>query len=145
MCTAAAVCREAQDNGKLALDSLDFGRRAAVESELDRSDALNSQNALFDESGHILIYPTLVHTVDSMLEMSCCACVSNAIFLVLLPYAHNKPLFAIKAGIKMINIETNRVLRVLGKVESGERFLRLHLFQGTPVVDKQFLLSKGMR
>ncbi len=57
---AAAACREAQDNGKLGLDSLDFGRRAAVESELDQSDALNNQNAIFDESGHILIYPTLV-------------------------------------------------------------------------------------
>ncbi len=60
---AAAACREAQDNGKLGLDSLDFGRRAAVESELDRSDSLNSQNALFDESGHILIYPTLVQWI----------------------------------------------------------------------------------
>ncbi len=64
MCVcAAAACREAHDNGKLGLDSLDFGRRAAVEAELDRSDALNSQNALFDESGHIIIYPTLVQWI----------------------------------------------------------------------------------
>ncbi len=58
------VRREAQDNGKLGLDSLDFGRRAAVESELDQSDALSNQNTIFDESGHILIYPTLVRRAD---------------------------------------------------------------------------------
>lgn len=33
-------------------------------------------------------------------------------------------------GIKIVNLETNRLVRLLGKVESSERFLRLSLFQG---------------
>ena len=33
-------------------------------------------------------------------------------------------------GIKVVNLETNRLVRLLGKVESSERFLRLSLFQG---------------
>ncbi len=45
-------------------------------------------------------------------------------------------------GIKIVNIVTNRVARILGGVESGERFLSVSLYQGTPVVDTQFLLSQ---
>ncbi len=32
-------------------------------------------------------------------------------------------------GVKIVNVETNRVCRVLGKVESGERFTALSLYQ----------------
>ncbi|CAI5742053.1 unnamed protein product [Hyaloperonospora brassicae] len=47
-------------------------------------------------------------------------------------------LYATLAGIKVVNIETNKVVRVLGKVESSDRFLHLSLFQGKPKVDTQF-------
>lgn len=54
-------------------------------------------NAVFDYSGHFLLYPTL-------------------------------------CGIKVVNIETNRLCRVLGAGESNERFLAISLYQGTPKV-----------
>jgi peptidylprolyl isomerase domain and WD repeat-containing protein 1 len=101
-----SVTQAAQDAGKLGMDALDFGRRAAVESELDASDMLDTQQAIFDESGHMLIYASL-------------------------------------CGIKIVNLETNRMVRLLGKAESTERFLGISLFQGVPRVDKQFLLSRG--
>ena len=37
-------------------------------------------------------------------------------------------------GIKVLNIQTNLVVRVLGKVESNERFMALAIFQGKPTV-----------
>ena len=37
-------------------------------------------------------------------------------------------------GIKILNIVTNRVVRVLGGMETGDRFLSLALYQGTPKV-----------
>ncbi|POM74487.1 Peptidylprolyl isomerase domain and WD repeat-containing protein 1, partial [Phytophthora palmivora] len=94
-----AVFEDAQADGSLHLDALDFGRRAAVERELADSDAVS--NCVFDESGHFILYATL-------------------------------------AGIKVVNIETNKVVKVLGKVESSDRFLRLSLFQGKPKVNTQF-------
>ena len=33
-------------------------------------------------------------------------------------------------GIKLINFKTNRLIKILGKNESAERFLTLNLFQG---------------
>ncbi|GMF58391.1 unnamed protein product [Phytophthora fragariaefolia] len=94
-----AVFEDAQADGTIHLDAIDFGRRAAVERELANSDEVS--NCIFDESGHFILYPTL-------------------------------------AGIKVVNIETNKVVKVLGKVESSDRFLRLSLFQGKPKVNTQF-------
>ncbi|GMF16486.1 unnamed protein product [Phytophthora lilii] len=93
------VFEDAQADGTLHLDAIDFGRRAAVERELANSDV--KSNCVFDESGHFILYPTL-------------------------------------AGIKVLNIETNKVVKVLGKVENSDRFLRLSLFQGKPKVNTQF-------
>ncbi len=45
-------------------------------------------------------------------------------------------------GIKIFNIATNRVVRVVGGAEANERFLGVALYQGVPKVDTQFLLSK---
>ncbi|CAE8633384.1 unnamed protein product [Polarella glacialis] len=39
-------------------------------------------------------------------------------------------------GIKVVNIHTNKLVRVLGKVEQTERFLGLALFQGRPMKKK---------
>merc|ERR1719450_737351 len=36
-------------------------------------------------------------------------------------------------GVKVVNIHTNKLVRVLGKVEQTERFLGLALFQGKPM------------
>jgi peptidylprolyl isomerase domain and WD repeat-containing protein 1 len=40
-------------------------------------------------------------------------------------------------SIQVINIETNKLARILGQVESGERFVALSLYQGTPTQDHQ--------
>ncbi|RLN81129.1 hypothetical protein BBJ28_00016101 [Nothophytophthora sp. Chile5] len=93
------VFEDAQADETLHLDAIDFGRRAAVERELASSDAV--ANCVFDESGHFILYPTLL-------------------------------------GIKVVNVETNKLVKVLGKVESSDRFLRLSLFQGKPKVSSQF-------
>ncbi|GAM25232.1 hypothetical protein SAMD00019534_084070 [Acytostelium subglobosum LB1] len=88
------------------IDPNDFGRRMAVEREIEavfdaavQPDSLLKSappppsNILFDETENFVIYPTLV-------------------------------------GIKIVNIVTNKVARVLGKIENTTRFLGLALYQG---------------
>ncbi|KAG2670808.1 hypothetical protein I3760_14G104600 [Carya illinoinensis] len=75
------------------LDAIDFGRRMAVEKELEKTESAPQPNAVFDESSNFLIYATLL-------------------------------------GIKVVNLHTNKVGRILGKVENNERFLRISLYQG---------------
>jgi peptidylprolyl isomerase domain and WD repeat-containing protein 1 len=77
------------------MDDMEFGRRLAVERELEKDErAGRTMNAIWDESGNFLIYPTLL-------------------------------------GIKVVNTVTNRVVRLLGKDETG-RWLNLNLYQGAP-------------
>ncbi|MBA0757646.1 hypothetical protein Gotri_020730 [Gossypium trilobum] len=75
------------------LEAIDFGRRMAVEKEIEKTETAPQPNAVFDESSNFLIYATLL-------------------------------------GIKMVNLHTNKVARILGKVESNDRFLRIALYQG---------------
>jgi peptidylprolyl isomerase domain and WD repeat-containing protein 1 len=47
------------------LDDMDFGRRLALERELDRDEAgpggvLRTASAVWDESGNFLMYPTML-------------------------------------------------------------------------------------
>ena len=46
-------------------------------------------------------------------------------------------LYATPLGIKVVNILTNRVCQVLGKVEDGQRFLAVALFQGSAAPQKR--------
>ncbi|KAG5560981.1 hypothetical protein RHGRI_004115 [Rhododendron griersonianum] len=75
------------------LDAIDFGRRMAVEKEIEKTENAPQPNAIFDESSNFLLYATLL-------------------------------------GIKIINLHTNKVARILGKVENNDRFLRIALYQG---------------
>lgn len=75
------------------LDAIDFGRRMAVEKEIEKTENVPQPNAVFDESCNFLLYTTLL-------------------------------------GIKIVNLHTNKVARILGKVENNERFLRIALYQG---------------
>ncbi|KAJ8568460.1 hypothetical protein K7X08_027993 [Anisodus acutangulus] len=75
------------------LEAIDFGRRMAVEKEIEKTEHVPQPNAVFDESSNFIIYATLL-------------------------------------GIKVINLHTNKVSRILGKVESNDRFLRIALYQG---------------
>lgn len=75
------------------LEAIDFGRRMAVEREIEKTESAPQANAIFDESCNFLIYSTLL-------------------------------------GIKIVNLHTNKVARILGKVENNDRFLRIALYQG---------------
>ncbi|CAD7014865.1 unnamed protein product [Ceratitis capitata] len=75
-----------------ALPNMEFGRRMAVERDLDKSEFNTSNNILFDISGHFIMYPTML-------------------------------------GVKVINIETNRCVSILGKTDNI-RPLHIALFQG---------------
>ncbi|VFQ82800.1 unnamed protein product [Cuscuta campestris] len=75
------------------LDAIDFGRRMAIEREIEKTENVPQPNAIFDESSNFIIYATLL-------------------------------------GIKIVNLHTNKVARILGKVESNDRFLRIALYQG---------------
>lgn len=52
-------------------------------------------------------------------------------------------LFATLRGIKVVSLATNCVVRYIGSGEKAERFLSLALYQGIPIVDQQFLLSRA--
>jgi peptidylprolyl isomerase domain and WD repeat-containing protein 1 len=100
-----AVYEQASRDGTLGIETLDFGRRTAVERELEESEALNTFNAVFDESDNFLIFATMI-------------------------------------GIKIVSLSSSRVVRVLGRVESGQRFVSVSLYQGIPRVDTQYMLAK---
>ncbi|KAG7274055.1 hypothetical protein CRUP_030777 [Coryphaenoides rupestris] len=74
------------------LPDMEFGRRMAQERELEKVDGIRLTNIIFDETGHFVLYGTML-------------------------------------GIKVINVETNRCVRILGKLENI-RVVQLCLFQG---------------
>eukprot|EP01038_Epipyxis_sp_PR26KG_P013453 gene13453-18043_t len=89
------------------MDSLEYGRRQAVERELESSsDGMSLITMSYDESGYLLLFGSL-------------------------------------KGIKIVNIITNKVVRIIGSGEIGERFLAIALYQGVPKVDSQLLLSRA--
>jgi peptidylprolyl isomerase domain and WD repeat-containing protein 1 len=91
------------------LDDMEFGRRLAVERELEKSSQSRFVNAVFDESGNFVIYGSLL-------------------------------------GIKIVNIRTNKVVRLLGKSETN-RFVNVSLYQGAPKKKGIYTLvsSKSMK
>ncbi|KAJ3328777.1 hypothetical protein HDU76_009310 [Blyttiomyces sp. JEL0837] len=88
------------------LDDMEFGRRLALEKEIEKAKGGQSAtaNVVFDESGHFIIYPTIL-------------------------------------GIKIVNIETNKVSRLVGKMDN-QRFMNLTLYQGAP--KKKTLVTLAM-
>jgi len=92
------------------LDDMDFGRRIAGERELERNEsgpggALRTASAVWDESGNLLLYPTMLGIKGEL----------HSIIQLMV----------------VINTVTNKVARILGKDESL-RFLNLALYQGAP-------------
>jgi len=85
------------------LPNMEFGRRLAMERELEKMPAFSLANALFDESGNFLLYATMM-------------------------------------GIKVINLYTNKCVRVIGK-EENVRLLQLALHQGQ--IGKKAAVSMG--
>ncbi|KAJ1554194.1 hypothetical protein HK096_004626, partial [Nowakowskiella sp. JEL0078] len=92
------VIQEMQQGGTatVILDPMDFGRRLAVDREIQNQESGQSStaNAVFDESGNFVIYPTLL-------------------------------------GLKIVNIVTNKVARLIGRNET-QRILNIALYQGAP-------------
>nr|KAJ3417924.1 Peptidyl-prolyl cis-trans isomerase cyp15 [Polyrhizophydium stewartii] len=93
-----SVASEMQQAGTAIhrLDDMEFGRRLAVERDIEktRGGQAATANAVFDESGNFVIYPTLI-------------------------------------GIKVVNIRSNKVTRLIGKSET-QRFMNIALYQGAP-------------
>ncbi|XP_052774454.1 peptidylprolyl isomerase domain and WD repeat-containing protein 1-like [Mya arenaria] len=79
---------------KQQLPNMEFGRRLAMEKELDNNpEAYRLGNILFDSTGYFLLYGTML-------------------------------------GVKVVNLHTNRCMKILGKPENP-RFLNIALFQGS--------------
>ncbi|XP_065069889.1 peptidylprolyl isomerase domain and WD repeat-containing protein 1-like [Rhopilema esculentum] len=83
---------------KQLLPNMEFGRRIAIEREIEKSDLLRMANAVFDESGYFILYATML-------------------------------------GVKVVNIYTNRCLKILGKDENV-RFFGIALHQEKSIEDK---------
>lgn len=97
---AAANDLQRSESELYRLDPIDYGRRVAIEKELAGDPEAPKPNAIFDDSGHFLLYSTLL-------------------------------------GIKVVNLVTNRVVKIIGKVENSERFLQIALYQGIPRKSKR--------
>jgi peptidylprolyl isomerase domain and WD repeat-containing protein 1 len=95
-----AAIHSQQKEPQYALDAIDFGRRVAVESTLEKhysqnrvTKACNTVNVIFDESENYVMYSTLL-------------------------------------GIKLVDLVSNNLVTIIGKVENTERFLFISLYQG---------------
>jgi peptidylprolyl isomerase domain and WD repeat-containing protein 1 len=51
------------------LDDMEFGRRLAVDKELEKSPQAQYINAVFDESGHFIIYPSLLGIKGKLISL----------------------------------------------------------------------------
>jgi len=106
------------------LDAIDFGRRMAVERDLEKASAASDQippsNVVFDESGFFILYPTLLGVKGSSID-SVHVTYSDPNCILTEACVHWMP---------VINIVTNQLVRLLGKVENTERLLNIALFQG---------------
>ena len=61
ICTQITVlCILQSLDGTFKLDNIDFGRRMAVEREIAGAGASAPATAIFDRSGHMLMYPTML-------------------------------------------------------------------------------------
>ena len=118
--------RQMSDNPVYHLDSIDYGRRMAVEREYEKSLKVQSvaasdttaqqltalgplpvSNVVWDDSDTYILYSTLI-------------------------------------GIKVLNIHTNTLVKVLGQLESNHRFTTLALYQGVPVSAESAAARQGV-
>ena len=100
------IVQEMQQAGTNKIDAMEFGRRLAVDREIEKIKGGQTYtcNVIFDETGNFILYPTMF-------------------------------------GIKILNITTNKVVRLLGKTEN-QRFMNIALYQGAP--KKKALLTMAM-
>lgn len=104
-------------NGVYRLDDMEFGRRLAVERDLEKEGegkkAASTMNLIWDESGNFIMYPTLLGIKGRTREV-------NTLSLIKLIH-----------WTLVVNVLTNRVVKLLGKDETC-RWLNLSIYQGAP-------------
>ena len=115
---------QASGNPVYHLDTIDFGRRLAVEREMEKAARQQSIAATMtaQQLGAVGLLP-----------------VSGAVF----DDSDTYLMWASLIGVKVVNVHTNMLLRVLGKGE-GERFTSLTLFQGLPVDAESAAARQGV-
>lgn len=122
------------------LEAIDFGRRMAVEKEIEKTEYVPQPNAVFDESSNFIIYATLlgIKVRKCPIILSRCIYIFCSLYLcltgVIISFMLLRCSFSyfglIFSYCQVINLHTNKVSRILGKVESNDRFLRIALYQG---------------
>ena len=104
---------QSTDTEAFKLEDFDFGRRFAIEKKYHN--ALLEMSKLDEEDQEeMLVDHEFVSRPNALFDAS-----SN--FLI----------YSTLLGIKVINIHTNKVSRMLGKIENTERFTHVALYQGT--------------
>lgn len=70
---------------KQLIPNMEFGRRMAVERELEKSEAFSLNNIVFDESGNFILYSTILGVKVVNIVTNECKCIlgkaENARFL----------------------------------------------------------------
>mmetsp|Transcript_48026 Transcript_48026/g.109064 ORF Transcript_48026/g.109064 Transcript_48026/m.109064 type:complete len:361 (-) Transcript_48026:128-1210(-) len=127
-----AVFEDANARGTLKLDTMDFGQRSAREREIEAVET--SGSAAVQRVGAVNDPPS--GAVGAGFGMGLSAC--NPVF----DESGHFLSYATLLGVKVVNLETNRACRVLGRSENQDRFLSLALYQGTPKVDSQMMQSR---
>jgi peptidylprolyl isomerase domain and WD repeat-containing protein 1 len=102
------------------VEDMEFGRRLAVERELELPGPDGHvpgrwNNAVWDESGAFVIYPSLLG-IKGVISFRFIP--EHKMVLMMPPYS-------------VVNIVTNRVVKLLGRDEAV-RFLNVSLYQGAP-------------
>jgi len=127
---SASVLQKRQEEGLLqTMDSIDIGRRLAIEKEI-KNVSCPPSNAVFDESGHFLLY--VLFTSSFKLHSL------PLHFTSLTTHIHR---YSTMFGVKIVNLVTNEVPLILGRKEMSERFLSIALYQGTTKEDTQMLMA----
>ena len=63
----AAQELQRSEGGPFRLEPIDFGRRISIERDIEADDAAPHPNAIFDESGNFIIYPSILG-----IKVRCC-------------------------------------------------------------------------
>ena len=118
--------RQVSDNPVHHLDGIDYGRRMAVEREYDKALKVQSVGE--------------VDTTAQQLTALGPLPVSNVVW----DDSDTYIIYSTLVGIKVLNVHTNTLVKVLGKIESAERFTTLALYQGTPVSAESAAARQGV-
>lgn len=119
-----------QAENKLGVDAMDYGRRQAVENEIFES---------LNQHLHSIHTGEAKKADEDAIEMGTYTKGANKEYItpvpnVLFDDSGNFLLYATMIGIKVVNMVTGHTVRMLGNVETTERFLHLTLYQGIPNV-----------